>query len=368
MLHFAWRNLTQNRTQFLVGVGGVILAIVLMLALDALLTGMEDDLVAYIEQSGADLFLAQEDVRNMHMTASAITWRDLRQAARAQAVTSASPILYATGVYKVGQVDILSVIIGFDPDEPLGGPRIVLNGTQQLKREEAIIDEAIARAQGVRLGDEVEIFGDDYKVVGLTRGLTNITSSFAFIALEDFRRARGDNALSYGLLTVAAGADVDAVAQAIMARNDKVMVLPRAQFALEERKVVRDMTVEMLYIMNGAGLLIGLAFTALTLYMSTLHKRAEYGVLKAIGASNRQLYAAVATQAVVSVALGAAGAVAFVWLLGQLLPLVTIGISMRLTQTGIIRVLAASFFIGVAGALTPAWQLARLDPAQVFRK
>jgi putative ABC transport system permease protein len=158
MLHFAWRNLTQNRTQFLLGVGGVVLAIVLMLALDALLTGMEDQLVAYIEQSGADIFVAQEDVRNMHMAASAITWRDLRQAERARGVTSASPILYAAGVYKIDQVDILSVIIGFDPDEPLGGPRMVISGTVKVQQEEAIIDEAVVRAQGVTLGDKVEIF------------------------------------------------------------------------------------------------------------------------------------------------------------------------------------------------------------------
>jgi putative ABC transport system permease protein len=368
MLHFAWRNLTQNRTQFLLGVGGVALAIVLMLALDALLAGTEDDLVAYIERSGADIFVAQKDVRNMHMTASTITWRDLRRAARARGVTGASPVLYASGVFRVGQADMLAYILGFDPDEPLGGPRTVVTGTLQLRREEAIIDEAVARAQGVTLGDEVEIFGDSYTVVGLTRGLTNITSSVAFISLQDFQRARGENVLSYGLLTVAPGVDPAAVAQAIMARNDKVTALPRTAFSAEERQVVRDMTVEILYIINGAGLLIGLAVTALTLYLNTLRKRAEYGVLKAIGAGSRHLYAAVAAQAMVSVGLGAAGAVLFVWLLGQLRPLVTTGASMRLTQPGVTRVLVASVLIGVAGALAPAWQLARLDPAQVFRK
>jgi putative ABC transport system permease protein len=368
MFHFAWRNLTQNRTQFLLGVGGVALAIVLMLALDALLTGMEDQLVVYIEQSGADLFLAQEDVRNMHMAASAITWRDLRQAERARGVTSASPIGYTTGVYKVGQVDILAIIIGFDPDEPLGGPRTVVRGAAKVESEEAIIDEAVARAQNVQLGDTVEIFGDDYTVVGLTRGLTNITSSFVFISLQDFQRTRSENALSYGLLIVDPGTDSTAVAQAIMARNDKVTALPRTQFAFEERQVVRDMTVEMLYIMNSAGLLIGLAVTALTLYMSTLRKRAEYGVFKAVGAGNQQLYIAVATQAVTSVGLGAGGAILFVWLLGQLLPLVTTGVALRLTLSGLMRVLVASILIGVTGALMPAWQLARLDPAQVFRK
>ena len=84
MLGLAWRNLLQSRTQFVLGVGGVALAILLMLALDALLAGMEDDLIAYIEQSGADVFVVQDGVKNMHMASSAITKRDQRLAARAE--------------------------------------------------------------------------------------------------------------------------------------------------------------------------------------------------------------------------------------------------------------------------------------------
>ena len=81
MFHLAWRNLSQNRTQLLMGVGGVALALLLMLSLDALLAGSEEDLVAYIIQSGADVFVAQEGVKNMHMAASSITFRDVRRAA-----------------------------------------------------------------------------------------------------------------------------------------------------------------------------------------------------------------------------------------------------------------------------------------------
>ena len=40
---------------------------------------------------------------------------------------------------------------------------------------------------------------------------------------------------------------------------------------------------------------------ALTVYTATLARRAEYGVLKALGAHNRQLYGVVLTQALISV-------------------------------------------------------------------
>ena len=43
MNYLAWRNLKQSRTQFILGVGGVALALLLMLSLDALLASSEED-------------------------------------------------------------------------------------------------------------------------------------------------------------------------------------------------------------------------------------------------------------------------------------------------------------------------------------
>jgi putative ABC transport system permease protein len=367
MFYLAWRNLSQSRTQFLLGVGGVALALLLMLALDALLAGSEEDLVAYIEQSGADIFVAQEGVKNMHMAASAITLRDLSLAAHEPEVVSASPILYTTSVVNAGDNDILSYIIGFDPEEPLGGPGDVIAGTAVIDKDEVIIDDAIARSQDLALGDDVEIMGHTFTIVGLTHGLTNIVNSVSFIRLQDFQRLRPGEAISYALLDVAPEASPAQVAAAINSRNPDVLALPVNSFSREERQIIKDMSVEILNIMNLSGFLIGLAVTALTLYTSTLRKRREYGVLKAIGAKNRHLYSVVAAQAGLSLALGFVAAIALVWLLGQIVPLVVPGMGLALTQSGVIRVLVSALVIGVAAALTPAWQLSRLDPAQVFR-
>jgi putative ABC transport system permease protein len=368
MIYLAWRNLLQSRTQFILGVGGVALALLLMLALDALLAGSEEDLVAYIEQSGADIFVSQEGVKNIHMASSAITWRDMRLAAHVEGVLSASPILYTTSIVKTPNADVLSYIIGFDPDEPLGGPQEVVAGTAVVANDEVIIDEAIARSQNLRLGDEVEIMGQTFTIVGLTRGLTNIVNSISFIHIQDFQRLRGGKAgISYALLEVVPEIDGEKVAAEINGRNDHVLALTTAKFSHEEKQLIKDMSVEILNIMNLSGFLIGLAVTALTLYTSTLRKRQEYGVLKAIGAKNRHLYLVVAVQAALSLILGFVAAISLVWLLGQLVPLFVPGMGLALTSAGVIRVLVASFMIGIFAALAPAWQLARLDPAQVFR-
>ncbi len=367
MLQLAWRNLFQSRTQFFLGVGGVALALLLMLALDALMAGSEKDLVAYIEGVGADIFVSQEGVKNMHMASSAITYRDLTLASHEEDVLTASPILYTTGVIKTEGAGVLSYIIGFDPDEPLGGPQTVVAGTTNVQADEVIIDEAIARSQGLSLGDEVEIMGKGFTIVGLTSGLTNIVNSISFINLQDFQAMRGGEAISYALLKVASDADPVLVAAEINGRNPNILALPTAEFSRQEQQIVKDMSVEILNIMNLSGFLIGLAVTALTLYNSTLRKRQEYGVLKAIGARNGRLYLVVLVQAALSLTLGFIVAIVLVWVLGQLLPSLVPGMNMTLTQAGVTRVLLASLIIGIAAALAPAWQLARLDPAQVFR-
>lgn len=367
MIRLAWRNLFQNLTQFLPGVGGVTLALLLMLALEALLTGSEEDLVAYIERSGADIFLAQEGVKNMHMASSAISNSDVSLAARAPGVISASPILYTTSVIEAGEADVLSYIIGFDPREPLGGPGTVIAGTTTLSRNQVILDDAVARAEGLALGDTVEIFGEEFEVTGITRGLTNIVNSVAFIHLRDFRRLQPGEAYSYALLQIEPGRDPARIASRITQRDRGVNALSRSEFSRQERQIIEDMSTEVLNIMNVSGFLIGVAVTALTLYTNTLNKRREYGVLKAIGARNGDLYSVVVAQAAITLVIGFGISLALVQVLGLVLPAVVPGVGLALTPRGVARVLVASLVIGFLAALAPAWQVARLDPARVFR-
>jgi hypothetical protein len=67
MTRLAFRNLFQNRVRLIISTGGVALALLLILALDAIFTGVEQRITAYIDYSGADIWVSQSDVFNMHM-------------------------------------------------------------------------------------------------------------------------------------------------------------------------------------------------------------------------------------------------------------------------------------------------------------
>src|SRR5512146_115313 len=102
MLLLAHRNLFQNRARLLISVGGVALALMLILSLDAIFAGVERQVTAYIRHSGADVFVAQSGVRNMHMAASSLAAGVADQVAMQPGVASVTLILYLTNMIVVG--------------------------------------------------------------------------------------------------------------------------------------------------------------------------------------------------------------------------------------------------------------------------
>lgn len=112
---------------------------------------------------------------------------------------------------------------------------------------------------------------------------------------------------------------------------------------------------DLIAIMNLVGFVIGLAVLALTVYTATLARRAEFGVLKALGAGNRHLYRTVLALALASVTLGLLAGLAFTLLLAVVVP--------RLAPSLELRVGAASPLKAGLSSL----RLAGLDPAIVFK-
>ena len=60
MIRLAFRNLFQNKIRLVISVGGVALALLLILSLDAIFRGVEQRVTAYIDHSGADIWVSQE--------------------------------------------------------------------------------------------------------------------------------------------------------------------------------------------------------------------------------------------------------------------------------------------------------------------
>jgi len=104
----------------------------------------------------------------------------------------------------------------------------------------------------------------------------------------------------------------------------------------------------------------------MVIYTATSERRAEYGILKAIGAQSGVLYRIVVFQALATAILGAALGVAFTYGAGALVGAVRPQYTLLIEPMAIAGVLAGGIVIAVTGAVVPARAIARLAPAEAF--
>lgn len=368
MIRLAFRNLFQSRIRLVISVGGVALALLLILSLDAILMGVERQITAYIDYSGADIWVSQEGVFNMHMASSTLADSVTRKVKAVSGVEAVTPILYLTNNIIAGDERNLAYIIGLPEQAEVGGPWKISSGRGLPGEGEAIMDRSVAEQSGVRLGDEVKILGEEFELVGFSEGTTSLVNTMAFISKTDFEKLRGSyDTVSFLLVNVDDGESPELVAARIEARVRDVTVQTRNDFASQERRVVKDMSADVITIMNLIGFMIGLAVMALTVYTSTLSRRREYGMLKALGARNADLYLTVLTQAVLSVILGFLFGTIITFLLSQVVPIFGSNLALQISLISLLKVGAFSVVIAAMSAVIPIKQIAGLDPAMVFR-
>lgn len=368
MLRLAFRNLFQNKIRLVISVGGVALALLLILALDAIMTGVEQQVTTYIDHAGADVWVSQENVRNMHMAYSALAPQIANRVRNVTGVESATPILYLTSLVEIGNDRNAAYVIGLPYEFDAGGPWQIVEGKKIPDTGEIIVDRGIARRGGVTIGDQVKVLGKEFTIAGLSDGTAFIAGSVVFISRKDWMRLQSkSDSISFVLVKIVANESPAEVAARIESEVPKVTAQSRQSFADQERQVIKDMTTDLITIMNSVGSMIGLAVMALTVYTATLARRTEYGVLKALGARNADLYRAVLGQAFISVALGLALGFAFTLLLVMLVPRTDLPIAMEISGESLVKVSGVSIIIAALSALLPIKQIAGLDPAMVFR-
>jgi putative ABC transport system permease protein len=360
----ARRNLFQDRRRAGLAVAGLAVAMLLVLVLDGIFAGAIRQVTAYLRSLSADAIVAQQGVRTMHMSASALPEDTADQIARFPGVASADGIRFTSGTLHANNRSQLSYVIGYDTATGRGGPWDLVRG-RTPRRGEVVLDQIGADNLGVGLGDAVTILGREFIVSGLGRGGTSITNTTAFVPTEDFRSIRGPS-LSYVLVEGRAGTSASDL-QRRLARLPGVTVQTKDEFVAQERRIVRDMSADIMQIMSIIAFLIALAVVALTLFTATLSKLREYAVVKALGASSLRLGGAIAAQAVWSIGLALVTAVLLAGAATLAVGSLTANVRLAIEPASVVRVGAAALLAGAIGALVPLRRLLRLDPATAFK-
>lgn len=369
----AIRNLVHDRVRFLVTLVGVVFAVVLIAVEVGLFLGFATTTSSVIDHSGADLWIMAKGTWDVDQT-TAISERKLYQALAIPGVRQAKRLNVAFADFRRPEGGSQSVlVVGFDPHSGLGAPWNVVEGdVRDLNFPDTImVDELYRQKLGItHLGQVVEIEGHRAQVVGFTRGIRSFTQSpYVFTSWRTslhYLPIRADQA-SYVLVTLAKNADPAAVKAALARNIANVDVRTTAEFRRSTQHYWMFTTGAGLALIVAAlmGIAVGVVVVSQTLYATTIDHLAEFGTLRAIGASNRYIHGVILRQAVISAVIG--------YGIGMLLALVLVQL---LGDSGPAILLpgwiAASLFVVtvlmcVVAALISIRKITRLDPAAVFR-
>lgn len=187
MINLAARDILHSWSKFvLTGVGlGLLIGVTFSMA--GIYRGMVDDGKALLRNSGADLWVVQQDTLGPYAEPSSLRDDVYRGILGLPGVMAAANVTYLTMQVQRAGRDVRVMVVGFEPGQP-GEPPYLVEGRQITRSHyEAIADVRT----GFRVGDVVRIRRHDYTVVGLTRRMVSSGGDpMLFIPLKDAQEAQ----------------------------------------------------------------------------------------------------------------------------------------------------------------------------------
>ncbi|MCM0609831.1 MAG: ABC transporter permease [Ideonella sp. WA131b] len=342
MISLAGRDILHSWGKFvLTGIGlGLLIGVTLTMA--GVYRGMVDDARALLNNSGADLWVVQQDTQGPYAESSSLRDDAVRSVLGMAGVARAANVTYLTMQVRrtatVGAAaaegaddDVRAMVVGFEPGQP-GEPGYLVAGRHITRSHyEAVADVRT----GFALGERIRIRRHDYTVVGLTRRMVSSGGDpMVFIPLKDAQEAqflkdndaivndrartaanpslnrpgvtglleaiqasqannRNVNAI---LVQVQPGTDAESVAEPVR-RWKHLEAFTRAQ--MEEILVAKLIATSAKQIGMFLVILaiVSAAIVAFIIYTMTLGKIREIAVLKLIGTRNRTIAGMILQQA-----------------------------------------------------------------------
>jgi len=279
--------------------------------------------------------------------------------------------------------------VGLDAAQPGIGrvtPFKLTDGRYATGPREVVIDAATADKKHFDVGDSIRIAttgpGQDFRIVGVAKFGSVKSLGTATVAIFDLKAAQHlfdkdgkyDSILVAGAEGTTAAGIRKAVAAALPATAQVQTAAAHDRFTLEGLKQFVDIIQVVLLVFGAVAVLVG-AFTIFnTLSITVAQRTREFGLLRMVGASRRQVLRSVLSEAL-AIGLGASIVGLLVGFgLAKGLESLFDAIGMDLPQAETVyatRTIVVSLLIGtvvtlIAGLL-PAWRATRVAPVAALR-
>ncbi len=374
MFSVALKIIFYDKVRSLITLAGVVFAVALIFAQIGIYLGLMETSSTIIDHTNGDIWITSKNSRNFDFS-QPFPERKINQVLAAEGIKDAEKLIVTWGVIKQKQGGTEQVeIIGYNPDTGIGGPwkmktghfRDVKNGNY------AIVDESSMRRIGeFNIGDYREILNKRLKVVGISEDVKSFTTApiifTSYKTVQNLGSYVGPDNTVFIIASVEDGYSDKEVINRLRRSLSNVDIYTKDEFS---RKTRLYWTIE-----TGVGLsflitilisfLIGMLIVGQTIYNSTIEYLKEFGTLKAIGATNLNIYQIIFSEALINASIG--------YVIGLIFTLLSIKIydASEMVFTIKLWVALLVFFLSLIMCLSAAFfsvrKVRKIDPALLFR-
>jgi len=283
-------------------------------------------------------------------------------------VAAVYPMIVRPMRFHEGRKNIDVHLIGFDVESGVGGPLKITNGRGNPGPGEIVVDQVLARTRDLGIGDTLTSGDASFSVVGIASGGNFAFTQAAFVSIE----AASDllemgDLVTFWLVEMKDGATAASLSADVMTSNPGVIVFTSDEFASATRHRILDNVIPIIGLILGLAFIVGIAITSLTIYTATVERAREYGIMKAIGFTNGDLYRLVLIQSLITSALGFVFGVALTLVMSRFIDKLVAQFVLYVRPVDVLFVLVATIVMAGAASIVPARRVGAVDPAVAFK-
>jgi putative ABC transport system permease protein len=368
LMGLALRNLKRRPIRTGLSILGVGLAVGSALALIALSRSIKDSTREGMDEIGDDLVVMQKGASDIF--GGFIPEQTVERVAAIPGIVRVSGelVMFAPS----GEKNVLT--LGW-PDTsylwkkvPLRAGRVPEIGEHHV----AVLGDTAAASLGKKLGDELELLGANFRVIGIANYTTIVNRGMVFVPLVDLQeisyRPRQITNIHVNVEHASGRLELGPTRAAIEA-------LGNVTASTANEVLNNDRNFATLEAVSLAVSIIAVAIGALNvlnaLVMATQERTREIGIFAAIGWSRARIMMSIVIEGILMCVFGCILGVLLSFLAALAFPHIpAIGnlISFKPSAGLIMPVLGAAFTLCVIGSLFPAWRAVRMIPAEALRR
>lgn len=339
------------------------MALMLMLLLAGLWTGVQERITTYDDHLGADLVVVPPGTRSLFADPGVLPGSTVAAVEQTPGVTEAASLRTMYQILELPHGKAAVSMVAFDPQKGLGAPWSMAAGRRPRAADEVAVDSLWADQHDVDLGDEIPVLGHGMTVVGLTDDTTLFMTPLVFATtagMDQMLRAEGTT----GAVLVSSS---DPGRTADLLEESGLTVRTPLQLRRASLALATDIYGAPVKLMVGVAFVAGTLIVALVGSTRITEQQRDFGVLKALGATRRRLRAIALGETVTLTLLGAVTALVLFLATRELLAWWRPAFPVLITPTTVAQAASSAALMALVAAWLPIRRLDRLDAASAFR-